>query len=633
MHEALPTDIATLFVRNQGLVSANEQNILATSLILVAGCGSVGGCVVEPLVRLGIGALRLADPERFDLSNLNRQACVYADVGLLKVDVLAMRAKSINPNVEVSVLTDGIQPYNVEAAIDEVIVIVDGIDAETSAYAKYKLHECACRRRIPVLSGLDLGGTAVVYVFDYRRYKTLPFYGRAREADFLSGNISRCLSWVYYRDIPSDFLPVITSRLAAGASWPQLSYCVAAMSSLVTRTSLDIIMRRKVPHVVKFNVHACSQSFNTRLRNLIAWPSRMLRAYMASKVRRFIQNEEQVHGVNQATDYPQDVLVVVKAMISAPSPHNTQPWIFRYSDTRKGVDILLKRDRLLGVVDPLGTAAITSIGCALEAANVVANCRFDTNHENNILDEGYSAGFLYIDKIRHNWERSMALLNLRFTDRGPLTSAEIPDILKAELIKHAEHFGISCCFAHGIGTQLRDLSISGAVLQFGNHNYVDELLSHIRLTNIEERCRPYGFTVKSLFSSRLEWVALWMLKYSPMARRLLLHTPCHKIFARMANRFLRDDSYYLILSANLLKADDYIRLGRSLMRLWLVLTSSGFSCQPVDFPISNMSLRERLCSYLPDLKAEPVFVMRIGIRHDRLSFTHLRYPIEEFLIK
>ena len=281
-------EISPLFRRNKGLISMDEQLVLAASQILIAGCGSVGGSIVEPLVRLGVGALKFADPESFDLTNLNRQACVYADVGLPKAEVLAKRARSINPNVEVSVLSQGIQLDNVETALDGVFLVIDGIDAETSPLAKFKLHEYACRRRIPVLSGMDLGGMAIVYVFDYRRFKTRPFYGRANEADHLSGKISRCLRWVYYRDIPSDFLPVITARLEAGNSWPQVSYCVAAMSAIASRTTLDVLMRRRVPHVIKFDVHASTHTLNIRLSEMLAWLPRLVRALRATKAKKDI---------------------------------------------------------------------------------------------------------------------------------------------------------------------------------------------------------------------------------------------------------------------------------------------------------------------------------------------------------
>ena len=94
--------------RNSGLVSAEEQSSLLRATMLVAGCGSIGGAVVEPLVRLGAGHLVLAEPDVYEAHNLNRQAATVADIGLNKADVLACSARQVNPRCRVEVVPEGI---------------------------------------------------------------------------------------------------------------------------------------------------------------------------------------------------------------------------------------------------------------------------------------------------------------------------------------------------------------------------------------------------------------------------------------------------------------------------------------------------------------------------------------------
>ncbi len=50
------------FVRNIGIFTEAEQERLRNTTIAVAGVGGVGGLLVERLVRLGIGNIRLTDP-------------------------------------------------------------------------------------------------------------------------------------------------------------------------------------------------------------------------------------------------------------------------------------------------------------------------------------------------------------------------------------------------------------------------------------------------------------------------------------------------------------------------------------------------------------------------------------------
>ena len=56
----------------------------------------------------------------------------------------------------------------------------------------------------------------------------------------------------------------------------------------------------------------------------------------------------------------QDCLV---AAVSAPSIHNTQPWLFR--PFRGGVDVFADHSRRLGVIDPSGRELLISVGAAL----------------------------------------------------------------------------------------------------------------------------------------------------------------------------------------------------------------------------------------------------------------------------
>ena len=65
--------------------------------MLVAGCGSVGSYVAEQLVRSGVGALALVDPEPVEAANLSRTVYEAADVGSPKVEALAGRLRASAP--------------------------------------------------------------------------------------------------------------------------------------------------------------------------------------------------------------------------------------------------------------------------------------------------------------------------------------------------------------------------------------------------------------------------------------------------------------------------------------------------------------------------------------------------------
>src|SRR3954463_11361702 len=120
-----------LTTRNTPLITAEEQEALRTATILIAGCGSIGGAAVEPLVRLGCEHLILAEPDGYDIANMNRQAVRLQDVGRNKAGVFAERMAEITPYATVEVHEHGITSDNVDDVTTRADLILDGVDVTT----------------------------------------------------------------------------------------------------------------------------------------------------------------------------------------------------------------------------------------------------------------------------------------------------------------------------------------------------------------------------------------------------------------------------------------------------------------------------------------------------------------------
>ena len=117
------------FSRNLGVLSRAEQEKLRRSRVAIAGMGGVGGVHLITLVRLGIGHFSIADPDRFEVANFNRQyGANTSTTGRSKVEVMAALAREINPDVEIKVMPCTIDSVNVADFLDEADVFVDGID-------------------------------------------------------------------------------------------------------------------------------------------------------------------------------------------------------------------------------------------------------------------------------------------------------------------------------------------------------------------------------------------------------------------------------------------------------------------------------------------------------------------------
>ena len=88
------------FSRNRGLIQPHEQQCLRHACVAIAGLGGLGGSHLVTLLRLGIGRFHLADPDQFELPNMNRQyGADMSSLGKSKVEVMAAVARRINPDV------------------------------------------------------------------------------------------------------------------------------------------------------------------------------------------------------------------------------------------------------------------------------------------------------------------------------------------------------------------------------------------------------------------------------------------------------------------------------------------------------------------------------------------------------
>ena len=97
-------DYGEFTTRNLGFVTAAEQARMRDGAVFVVGVGGMGGACFNALVRAGVGRLAIADIDRFEVSNLNRQIFAFIDtVGQQKAEAAAAAAKRINPGLHLEV--------------------------------------------------------------------------------------------------------------------------------------------------------------------------------------------------------------------------------------------------------------------------------------------------------------------------------------------------------------------------------------------------------------------------------------------------------------------------------------------------------------------------------------------------
>ncbi len=124
------------------LVGDDVMKQLFQTHVIVLGLGGVGSWAAESLARSGVGRITVVDFDEICITNANRQLhALQGLVGQKKAEVMAERLRKINPQAQVTALT---QFYNQETS-EEILglqpdYIVDCIDNLTAK--TYLLNEC-----------------------------------------------------------------------------------------------------------------------------------------------------------------------------------------------------------------------------------------------------------------------------------------------------------------------------------------------------------------------------------------------------------------------------------------------------------------------------------------------------------
>lgn len=151
--------------RNVGWITREEQEMIRRSVVGIAGCGGMGGRLAEILLRLGVGELRIADNERFDASNINRQfAATRTSIGCNKAWKTARRLRAITDDTTVIAYSGGITEDSVRMFADGCDVICDEIEL-FAVHARLVLHREARRQGIPVFVANTVGFGSHVFLF------------------------------------------------------------------------------------------------------------------------------------------------------------------------------------------------------------------------------------------------------------------------------------------------------------------------------------------------------------------------------------------------------------------------------------------------------------------------------------
>lgn len=231
------------FVRNLGLLSLEDQELLSKKSVGIAGLGGVGGAYALSLARTGVGRMVLSDFDHFELANMNRQAgAMTSTLGKSKVDAVVQMVKDINPHIQIEIFSAGINTENVQSFVEQCDVVIDAIDFY--CITTHQILHAKCRELGKhVLFSAPIGCSATLQVFDPRGMSFEDYFDFKSCHDFLEKMAAFALGCAP-KATQRSYMTVTGERLAAGAP-PSLISAVNLCAGFVTNSTLLLLTGKK----------------------------------------------------------------------------------------------------------------------------------------------------------------------------------------------------------------------------------------------------------------------------------------------------------------------------------------------------------------------------------------------------
>lgn len=148
-------------------VDIDGQLKLKNSRVLIVGMGGLGSPVALYLAAAGVGELHLADFDRVDLTNLQRQIIHDTDsVGEHKVDSALRRLSAINPEIKLVAHRSALEADSLADAVAAVDLVLDCCDNFSTREA---VNAACVAARKPLVSGAAIRLEGQLSVFDSRQ--------------------------------------------------------------------------------------------------------------------------------------------------------------------------------------------------------------------------------------------------------------------------------------------------------------------------------------------------------------------------------------------------------------------------------------------------------------------------------
>ncbi len=609
-------DYATAFSRNLGWVTEWEQQALRVRRVAIAGLGGVGGSHLVTLARLGVGGFNIADLDRFDLVNFNRQAGARMDtLGRPKVDVAAEMALGINPELRITRFPEGVNPENIDSFLAGCDLYVDGLDFFVLGIRAAVFARCA-ELGIPAITAAPIGMGVGFLAFlpggmTFEQYFRLA--GHAEEEQYL-----RFLMGVAPAGLHRTYLVDDTRVDLAGKRGPSTAAaCELCAGMIATQATKLLLGRGGVPHApdhLHFDAYR-GRLARTRLRWGNAGPLQRLKLAVA---RRMYRGMTRRAAAPPPPPQPDPLMRILDLARWAPSGDNQQPWRFDPVDGRTVRVHLDAPDPANPYEYRDGEPILLAGGMLLESLRIAARANGRTMEWRLELA---TPPWRLLARLEPDPQAPDALqpdplaaaLPLRSVARGPLGSRRLTALEKTRL-QDALGSDLAITWHEGPGARLRVARLGQRATDI-RLRAPETFPVHRRMVDWDRPHSPTGLPARALGLDRptLRMMRWAMQDQSRMDRVNTLFGTWSPALQLDVWPALRSSAFFTVRLADTAdhegaageegtRAMRLLRAGERLQRFWLTAVDMGLAVQPWLAPLIFADYGRRGAAFTSDAR-------------------------------
>jgi molybdopterin/thiamine biosynthesis adenylyltransferase len=598
-------DYNAAFSRNIGWITEEEQELLQSKKVAIAGAGGVGGEHLITLARLGIGNFSISDFDEFEVHNFNRQAGAFVStLKRPKCEVMKEIALDISPLLNLDTYPSGINENNVDAFLDGVDVYVDSLDFFALSARKLVFQKCQ-DKEIPILTAAPLGMGCAFLCF-MPNQMTFEEYFRFNDCESEDDQLIKFLVGLSPAMLQRDYLIVPEKADFEQKKGPSISMAVKMCAGVAGTYVLKILLNRGnlvvAPHGMHFDAY--KNKFKKTWRPL--GNRNPLQKIMFTIAKKIVIKKTDIQ--QEISSQPDNKLKPIEQVFEiakwAPSGDNTQVWRIEVIDDYNCIIHSFDTSDWV-VYDKQGNASKMSLGCLLENFNLASHglgYSIDITQVENTEKINFHIALTPINKVlaKKSIDPLFHSIKHRTVQRKPMGTKSLSDREK-RLLEDSLPQGFSIIWKESLTDRL-----SIANLLYGNaytrlsmregynvHSKIIEFTAQNKdSSNHKDMNCKFSKDRLPAKSLGVDPVTIALTKWS-MKSWERLEFMSKYLGGTILPRFLMDwlpaiksSALFTIVAEKEPKTlDDYLKAGKAVQRFWLQSAALNLGFQPTQTPV------------------------------------------------